>query len=60
MPVPVVVYTDFESSIDDKNRHKSIMLFCLAVPAFQPFRLNFEYFMHHTKKRASFVLSWTI
>ena len=60
MPAPVVVYTDFELSIDDKNRHMSIMLFCLAVPTSQPSRLNFEYFMHHTRKRAIFFLSWTI
>ena len=31
MPTPIVVYADFESVIDDKNRHKPIMLFCLAV-----------------------------
>ena len=31
MPAPVVVYADFESAIDDKNIHKTIMLFCLAV-----------------------------
>ena len=31
MPAPVVVYADFESAIDEKNKHKSIMLFCLAV-----------------------------
>ena len=31
MPAPVVVYADFESAIDDKNRYKPIMLFCLAV-----------------------------
>ena len=31
MPALVVVYADFESSIDEKNRHKPIMLFCLAV-----------------------------
>ena len=31
MPVPVVVYTDFESANDEKNRHKPIMLSCLAV-----------------------------
>ena len=48
------VYADFESSIDDKNKHMSIMLFCLAVPALQSSRLNFEYFMHHTRKRATF------
>ena len=38
MPAPVVVYADFESAIDDKNRHKPIMLSCLAVsriPAIQ-------------------------
>ena len=38
MPAPVVVYTDFESAIDDKNKHKPIMLSCLAVsriPAIQ-------------------------
>ena len=31
MPAPVIVYADFESAIDDKNRHKPVMLFCLAV-----------------------------
>ena len=60
MPAPVVVYTDFESVIDDKNRHKSIMLFCLDVPAFRPLICSCEYFIHHTKKRAIFFLSWTI
>ena len=36
IPAPVVVYSDFESAIDDKNRHKPIMLSCLAsscIPA---------------------------
>ena len=28
MPAPVVVYADFESAIDDINRHKPIMLSC--------------------------------
>ena len=31
MPAPVVVYVDFESAIDDKNRHKPTMLSCLAL-----------------------------
>ena len=31
MLAPVVVYANFESAIDDKNRHKPIMLSCLAV-----------------------------
>ena len=31
MPAPVVVYADFESAIDERNRHKPIMLSCLAV-----------------------------
>ena len=31
MLAPVVVYVDFESAIDDKNRHKPIMLSGLAV-----------------------------
>ena len=31
MPALVVVYADFESAIDDRNRHKPIMLSCLAV-----------------------------
>ena len=31
MPAPVVVYADFESAIDDKNKHKPIMLSCLAI-----------------------------
>ena len=38
MPAPVVVYADFESAIDDKNKHKPIMLSCLVVsyiPAIQ-------------------------
>ena len=31
MPVPVVMYPDFESTINEKNRHKPIMLSCLTV-----------------------------
>ena len=31
MPAPIVVYTDFESAIDEKNKHKPIMMSCLAV-----------------------------
>ena len=31
MLAPVVMYADFESAIDDKNRHKPIMLSSLAV-----------------------------
>ena len=31
MLAPVVVYVDFESAIDDKNRHKPTMLSCLAL-----------------------------
>ena len=60
MPASIVVYANFKSSIDGKNRHKPIMLFCLAVPAFQPSKLNCEYFIHHTRAKKTFVLSWTI
>ena len=38
MPAPVVVYADFESAIDDRNRHKPIMLSSFAlsyIPAIQ-------------------------
>ena len=31
MPAPVVVYADFGSAINEKNKHKPIMLSCLAV-----------------------------
>ena len=31
MSAPVVVYADFESAIDEKNKHKPFMLSCLAV-----------------------------
>ena len=31
MLAPVIVYADFESSTDEKNKHKSIMLSCLAM-----------------------------
>ena len=31
MPAPVEVYAYFESAIDEKNRHKPIVLSCLAV-----------------------------
>ena len=31
MPAPVVVYAIYESAIDNKNRHKPIMLSCLDV-----------------------------
>ena len=30
-PALVIVYADFESAIDEKNRHKPIMLSCLAI-----------------------------
>ena len=48
MPAPVVVYADFESAIDDKNKHKPIMLSCLR---------NCKCSMHHTRKVAIFMLS---
>ena len=31
MPVPFVVYADFESTIDEKNKYKPIILSCLAM-----------------------------
>ena len=40
MPAPIVVYADFESAIDDKNRYKPIMLSCLVmsrIPAIQTY-----------------------
>ena len=31
MPAPDIMYADFESAIDDENRHKPIVLSCLTV-----------------------------
>ena len=31
MQVPVIVYVDFESTINEKNRNKPIILSCLAM-----------------------------
>ena len=31
MQVPVIAYVDFESTINEKNRHKPIILSCLAM-----------------------------
>ena len=31
MPAPIMVYADFESAIDEKNKHKPIILSCLAM-----------------------------
>ena len=44
MPAPVVVYADFESAIDDKNRHKPIMLSCLAVSRIPAFATKLQVF----------------
>ena len=44
MPAPVVVYTKFESAIDEKNRHKSIMLSCLAVSRISTIQIQLQVF----------------
>ena len=60
MPAPVVVYADFESAIDDKNRHKPIMLSCLAVSRIPAIDTHSVSSVHHGKTKRTFVLSWTI
>ena len=44
MPAPVVVYADFESAIDDKGKHKPIMLSCLAVSRIPAFATKLQVF----------------
>ena len=51
IPAPIVVYADFESAIDDKNKHKPIMLSVGPCHAFQPSRLICGSSMNHTRKK---------
>ena len=44
MPAPVVVYADFESDINVKNRHKTIMLSCLAVSRITTIQTHLQVF----------------
>ena len=44
MPAPVVVYADFESAIDEKNRYKPIMLSCLAVSRITTIQTHLQVF----------------
>ena len=44
MSAPVVVYVDFESAIDEKNRHKPIMLSCLAVSRISTIQIQLQVF----------------
>ena len=44
MPAPVVVYADFESASDDKNRHKPIMLSCLVVSRIPAIQTQLRFF----------------
>ena len=60
MPAPVVVYTDFESAIDEINKHKSIMLSCLAVSRIPTIQTHLQVFHAPHEARVTFVLSWTI
>ena len=44
MPAPVVMYADFESIIDEKNRHKPIILSCLTVFRIPTIQTQFQVF----------------
>ena len=44
MPAPVVVYANFESAIDKKNKHKSIMLSCLIVSCIPTIQTQLQVF----------------
>ena len=44
MPAPFVVYADFESAIDEKNRYKPIMLSCLAVSRITTIQIQLQVF----------------
>ena len=44
MSAPVVVYADFELSIDDKNKHKPIMLSCLVVSRIPAIQTQLQFF----------------
>ena len=51
MPAPVVVCADFESAIDDKNKHKPIMLSCLAVSRMTAIDSQLRVFQCTTRER---------
>ena len=54
IPAPVVVYTDFESAIDDNYKHKPVMLSCLAVSRIPAIQTHLRVFhAPHEKKRDS-------
>ena len=63
MPAPVVVYADFESAIDLPlmRRTNTNPSCCPVWPCLvsQQSKFNSKYSMHHTKKRTTFVFSWT-
>ena len=44
MPAPVVVYADFESAIDEKNKHKPIMLSGLTLSRISTIQIQFQVF----------------
>ena len=44
MPAPVVMYTDFESAIEEKNKHKPITLSCLAMSRISTIQTQLQVF----------------
>ena len=51
---PVVVYADFESAIDDKNRYKPIILSCLAVSRIPAIQTQLRFFHAPHMKESDF------
>ena len=51
MPAPVVVYADFESAIDDKNKYKPIMLSCLAVSRIPDIDMQLRVYAPHESEK---------
>ena len=44
MPAPIMVYADFESAIDEKNRCKPIILSCLAMSRISTIQTQLQVF----------------
>ena len=62
MPAPVMVYTDFESAIDEKNKHQPIMLSCLAVSCIPTIQTQLQVFYtpHEEESDLRFFMDYLI
>ena len=62
MPALVVVYADFESAIDKKNKHKLIMLSCLDVSHIPTIHTQLQVFHtpHEDESDLCFIINYQI